>query len=51
LQTEARPKRGKAKKGGRATDRETESEKAKTARRARRPVILEEELDDLEEEP
>lgn len=52
LETEAKPKskRGKARKGGRTAEREGEVAKAKTGRRARGPVILdEEELEDVEE--
>lgn len=51
VREEGKGKRGKAKKGGRVEERETEAEKAKKGRRARRPVVLdEEELEDLEEE-
>jgi len=48
---ESKGKRGKAKKGGRAPEPESEAAKAKKApRRSRRPVILdEEELEDFEE--
>jgi N utilization substance protein A len=47
----AKGKRAKAKKGARTQEREAEVEKPKKGRRARRPVILdEEELEDLEEE-
>jgi len=51
LPTEGKGKRGKAKKGTRASQPEAELPKPKKARRARRPVIPdEEELEDLEEE-
>jgi N utilization substance protein A len=52
IQAESKGKRGKAKKGGRVAEPEAEAMKPKKARRARRPVILdEEELEGLEEEP
>jgi N utilization substance protein A len=49
---ESKGKRGKAKKGGRVPEPETEAAKPKkAARRSRRPVILdEEELEDFEDE-
>ena len=52
VQGESKGKRGKAKKGGRVEEPEAEAAKPKKARRARRPVILdEEELEGFEEEP
>jgi N utilization substance protein A len=52
VQADSKSRRGKAKKGGRAEEPEVGGAKPKKARRARRPVILdEEELEGIEEEP
>jgi N utilization substance protein A len=52
VQSDSKGKRGKAKKGGRVQEPEAEGAKPKKARRARRPVIVdEEELEGFEEEP
>ncbi len=48
LQVESKSKRGKAKKGVRGSEREADAERPRKGRRARRPVVLEDE-DDLEE--
>jgi N utilization substance protein A len=52
LRSEAKGKRGKARKGGRVEEPEAEVIKPKKGGRTRRPVLLEEEeLEGLEEEP